>query len=192
MHDADDSSTGGRPPATRALIAALSVTALIIGGAYLAIDRLHASANDAVEHPGPAATDAQIQTEVVAHARDITLITGLREPTAGYLLMSCKNRDDPPYQGAIYIDFELPADIDADHYFRDVSDAMVAHGWREGPAPNQHMFGRNLSKDGVNAILYPDRDTPTRGVARIYGQCHDVGNHHGAKAEWTDVTDRLH
>jgi hypothetical protein len=192
VRDADDSPAGGRPPATRALIAATSVTALIIGGAYLAIDRLHASANNAVEHPGPAATDAQIQTEVVEHARDITMITGLREPTAGYLLMSCKNRDDPPYQGAVYMDFELPPDIDADHYFRGVSDAMAARGWREGLPPNQHMFGRNLSKDGVNAILYPDRDTPTRGVARIYGHCHDVSDRHGAKAEWTDITDRLH
>ena len=192
MHDADDSPTGGRPPATRALIAATSVTALIIGGGYLAIDRLHASANNAVEHAGPAATDAQTQTEVVGHARDIVSITELRQPTAGYLLMSCKNRDDPPYQGAVYIDFELPPDIDADHYFRDVSNAMVARGWREGPAPNQHMFGRNLSKDGVNAILYPDRDTSTRGVARIYGQCHDMTNHRATKAEWTDVTDRLH
>ena len=147
-------------------------------------------------NPGPAATDAQIQTEVVEDARDIAMITGLRQPTAGYLLMSCKNRDDPPYQGAVYIDFELPPDIDADHYFRDVSDAMVAHGWREGPAPNQHMFGRNLSKDGVNAILYPDRDTPTRGVARIYGQCHDMSNHLGLKRNGptspTACTDRVH
>jgi hypothetical protein len=192
VNDADDSPAGGRSPATRALVAATAVTALIIGGAYLAIDRLHASANNAVEHPGPAATDAQTQTEVVQHARDIVSITGLREPTAGYLLMSCKNQDDPPYQGAVYMDFELPPDIDADHYFRGVSDAMVARGWREGPAPNQHMFGRNLSKDGVNAILYPDRDTPARGVARIYGQCHDMSDHRGTKAEWTDITDRLH
>jgi hypothetical protein len=192
VNDADDSPTGGRSPATRALIAATSVTALIIGGAYVAIDRLHAPANNAVEHPGPAATDAQTQTEVVEHARDIASITGLRRPTAGYLLMSCKNRDDPPYQGAVYMDFELPPDIDADHYFRGVADAMAARGWREGLAPNEHMFGRNLSKDGVNAILYPDRDTPLRGVARIYGQCHDISDHRGAKAEWTDVTDRLH
>jgi hypothetical protein len=192
VNDADDAPTGGRPPATRALIAAASVTALIIGGAYLAIDRLHASANNAVEHPGPAATDAQTQTEVVQHARDIVSITGLRQPTAGYLLMSCKNRDDPPYQGAVYMDFELPTDVDTDHFFRGVSDAMVARGWREGLPPNQHMFGRNLAKDGVNAILYPDRDTPTRGVARIYGQCHDMSDHRGAKAEWIDITDRLH
>ncbi len=192
MNDADDSPVGGRSPATRALIAATSVTALIIGGAYLAIDRLHASADNAVEHPGPAATDAQTQTEVVERVRDIVASTGLRRPTAGYLLMSCRNRDDPPYQGAVYLNFELPPDVDADHYFRDVANALVARGWREGLPPNEHMFGRNLSRDGVNALLYPDRDAPTRGVARIYGQCHDVSDHHGTRAEWTDITDRLH
>jgi hypothetical protein len=192
VNDGDDSSSGLRSPAARALIAATSVTVLITAGAYLAIDRMHASAANAVEHPGPAATDAQTQTEVVDHALDIVAITGLRHPTAGYLLMSCRNRDDPPYQGAVYLNFDLPPDIDVDQYFHGVSAAMVARGWREGPPPNQHMFGRNLSKDGVNVIVYPDRGTPRRGVARIYGQCHDTSDHHGAKSDWTDVTDRLH
>jgi hypothetical protein len=189
---ADDDSSGPRSPAARALALVILSTALILGGVYLAIDRLHAKASDAVEHPGPAATDAQTQTEVVQHARDIVATAGLSQPTAGYLLMSCKSRDEPPYQGAVYMDFQLPTDVSPDQYFRSVSAAMVAHGWREGLPPNQHMFGRNLSKDGVNAILYPDRDTSTHGVARIYGQCHDMTDHHGAKAEWTDISDRLH
>ncbi|MGA9490949.1 MAG: hypothetical protein WBV80_11975, partial [Mycobacterium sp.] len=109
---------------------------------------------------------------------------------ASYLLLSCKDHDNPPYQGAVYLDFQLPPDISADQYFRTIAAAMVAHGWREGLPPNQHMFGRNLSKDGVNAILYPDRDSTTHGVGRIYGQCHDMNSHRGA--EWVDVTDRLH
>jgi len=188
----DDDSSGLRSPAARALIFVILSTALIVGGVYLAVDRLHAKASDAVEHPGPAATDEQTQTEVVQHARDIVAIAGLRQPTAAYLLMSCKNRDDPPYQGAVYLDFQLPTDVNPDQYFRTVAGEMVARGWREGPAPNQHMLGRNLSKDGINAILYPDRDTSTHGVARIYGQCHDMANHRGAKADWIDISDRLH
>ena len=189
MNDAD--SSGLRSPAARALTLVILSTALIVGGVYLAVDRLHAKASDAVEHPGPAATDAQTQTEMVQHARDIVAIAGLRQPTAAYLLMSCKNRDDPPYQGAVYLDFQLPTDVNPDQYFRTVSTAMVARGWREGPPPNQHMFGRNLSKDGVNAILYPDSGTSTHGVARIYGQCHNMTDHRGAKADWIDITDRL-
>jgi hypothetical protein len=127
VNDGDDSSSGLRSPAARALIAVTSVTALIIGGAYLAIDRMHASSTNAVEHPGPPATDAQTQTAVVEQARDIVAIAGLRQPTVGYLLVSCKNRDNP-----------------------------------------------------------------THGVARIYGQCHNTGDHRGSKAGWTDVTERLH
>lgn len=189
MNDAE--SSGLRSPAARALTLVILSTALIVAGVYLAVDRLHAKASDAVEHPGPAATDAQTQTEVVQHARDIVAIAGLRQPTGAYLLMSCKNRDDPPYQGAVYLNFQLPTDVTPDEYFRTVSATMVAHGWREGPPANQHLFGRNLSKDGINAILYPDRDTSTHGVARVYGQCRDVTDHRGAKADWIDITDRL-
>ena len=191
MTDDRDSSAGLRSPAARALIAVTVSTAVVVGGAFFVIDRLHSSAANAVEHPGPAATDAQTQTEVVEQAKDIVAIAGLQQPTAGYLLMSCKDRDNPPYQGAVYLDFLLPPDTSADQYFRTVSAAMVAHGWREGLPPSQHMFGRNLSKDGVNAVLYPDRDSSTHGVARIYGRCHDMNSHRGGSG-WIDVTDRLH
>jgi hypothetical protein len=167
------------------------LTVLLIGGAFLAVDRLHSSTADSVEHPGPAATDAQTQTEVVDQARDIVAIAGLHQATAGYMLMSCKDRDDPPYQGAVYLNFLLPADITADEYFRTITAAMVGHGWREGLPPNQHLLGRNLSKDGVNAILYPDGDSPGHGVARIYGQCHDTTDHRNDSTAWTDITDRL-
>jgi len=186
----DRDSSDIRSPAARAVIAAVLSTAVLVGAAFLVINRLHSSAANVVEHPGPAATDAQTQSEVVDQAKDIVAIAALQQPTAGYLLMSCKDHDNPPYQGAVYLDFLLPSDVSADQYFRTIAATMVAHGWREGLPPNQHMFGRNLSKDGVNAILYPDRDSTTRGVGRIYGQCHDMNSHRGA--EWVDVTDRLH
>jgi hypothetical protein len=178
-----------RSPAARALMAAVLLTAVVVGAALLVINRLHSSAANAVEHPGSAATDAQAQREVVDQAKDIVAIATLQQPTANYLLMSCKDHDNPPYQGAVYLDFQLPTDVSADEYFRTVAAAMVAHGWREGLPPNQHTFGRNLSKDGVNAILYPDRASTTHGVGRIYGQCHDMSRHAGAG--WVDVTDRL-
>jgi hypothetical protein len=179
-----------RSPAARTVIAAVLSTAVLVGAASLVINRLHSSAADAVEHSGPAASDAQTQSEVVEQAKDIVAIAALQQPTAGYLLMSCKDNDNPPYQGAVYLDFQLPPDVSADQYFRSIAAAMVAHGWHEGLPPNQHMLGRNLSKDGVNAILYPDRDSATHGIGRIYGQCRDLNSHRGA--EWVDVTDRLH
>lgn len=179
-----------RSPAARTVMAAVVSTAVLVGAAFLVINRLHSSAANVVEHPGPAATDAQTQSEVVEAAKDIVAIAALAQPTAGYLLMSCRDNDNPPYQGAVYLDFQLPLDVSADQYFRSIAAAMVAHGWHEGSPPNQHMFGRNLSRDGVNAILYPDRDSTTHGIGRIYGQCHDMNSHRGAA--WVDVTDRLH
>ena len=187
----DDRDTSNiRSPAARTVTAAVLFTAVLVGAAFLVINRLHSSAGNVVEHPGPAATDAQTQSEVVEQAKDIVAIAAIQQPTASYLLMSCKDNDNPPYQGAVYLDFQLPSDIGADQYFRTIAAAMVAHGWREGLPPNQHMFGRNLSKDGVSALLYPDRDSTTHGIGRIYGQCHDMNSHHGAA--WVDVTDRLH
>jgi len=187
----DDRDTSNNPsPAARTVLAAALSTAVLVGAAFLVINRLHSSAGNVAEHPGPAATDAQTQSEVVEQAKDIVAVAALQQPTASYLLMSCKDNDNPPYQGAIYLDFQLPPDISADEYFRTIAAAMVAHGWREGLPPNQHIFGRNLSKDGVNAILYPDRDSTTHGVGRIYGQCHDMNSHRAAA--WVDVTDRLH
>jgi hypothetical protein len=186
----DRDGSGYRSPQGRALTAAMLFAATVVGVAFLVVNRLHSTAADVVEHPGPAATDAQTQNEVVEQAKDIVTIAALQQPTAAYLLMSCKDRDSPPYQGAVYLDFQLPPDVSADQYFQTVAAALVAHGWREGMPPNQHMFGRNLSKDGVNALLYPDRDSTTHGVGRIYGQCHDMSDHRGAA--WVDVTDRLH
>jgi hypothetical protein len=187
----DDRDTSNiRSPGARTVTAAVLFTAVLVCAAFLVINRLHSSAANVVEHPGPAATDAQTQSEVVEQAKDIVAIAAIQQPTASYVLMSCKDNDNPPYQGVVYFDFQLPPDISADQYFRDIAAAMVAHGWREGLPPNQHMFGRNLSKDGVNAILYPDRDSTTHGVGRIYGRCHDMNSHRGAA--WIDVTDRLH
>ncbi len=158
----------------------------------MAVDRLHSSAADAVEHPRSTATDEQTKTEVVEQARFIVAVAALQNPTAGYLLMSCKNREDPPYQGAVYLDFALPADARVDEYFRRIAAAMVARGWREGLPPNQHLMGKTLSKDGVTATLYPNGDSPTHGVGRIYGQCRDMNNHRADATAWVDITDQLH
>ena len=105
--------------------------------------------------------------------------------------MSCKNRDDPPYQGAVYLDFQLPSDVSPDQYFRGIAAPWwLAAGGRAAAQPArvwpESLEGRR-QRDCVSR-----RDSATHGVARIYGQCHDVTDHRGAKAEWVDVTDSLH
>jgi hypothetical protein len=174
------------------LIAAALTSVLLLGGAFLAVGRLHSSAADAVEHPSHTAADDQTKAEVVEQARRIVAIAALQNVTAGYLLMSCKDREDPPYQGAVYLDFALPADASPDEYFRSIAAAMVARGWSERPPPNQHLSGKMLSRDGVTAILYRDSDSPKQGAGRIYGQCRDMNNHRGDSTAWVDITGQLH
>jgi hypothetical protein len=155
------------------------------------VGRLHSSPADALEHPGRTATDEQTKTEVVEQAKHVVAIARLQQTTAGYLLMSCKNRDDPPYQGVVYMNFTLPADARADKYFQTIADTMVARGWNAGLPPNQHLYGKILSRNGVTAILYQDSDYPNRGIARLYGQCRNMNNHRGDTTAWVDITDQL-
>jgi hypothetical protein len=181
-----------RSPASRLLLAAALTSTLVLGAGSLAAGRLHSTTADSVGHPSRAATDEQTKAEVVEHAKQIVAVAALQNPTGGYLLMSCKNREDPPYQGAVYIDFTLPADAHGNTYFHRIARAMVARGWREGLPPHQHVFGTTLSKDGVTASIYPDNASPAHGVARIYGQCRDMNNHRGDSSAWVDITDQLH
>jgi hypothetical protein len=181
-----------RSPAVRSLLAAALLIALVCGAAYLGIDWLRSPSADAVEHPGSAAGADQTQAQVVGQAKDIVTVAGLAQPTADYALVSCKNSADPPYQGTVHANFVLPAHVDAEAYFRTIAAALVAYGWKEGPPPNQHLFGRNLFKDGFSTLVYPDADSPTRGVLRIHGECRDVIDHRRDATAWVDVTERLH
>jgi hypothetical protein len=164
---------------------------LLLGGAFLAVGRLHSSPADVLDHPSRTATDEQTRAEVVEQAKRIVIIARLQQPSAGYLLMSCKDRDDPPYQGAVYMNFVVPAGSGAVGYMQAIAAAMVGHGWHEGPRPNQHLNGKTLSKDGVTAIFYEDIDHPNHGVARLYGQCRDMNNHRGDTTGWVNITDEL-
>jgi hypothetical protein len=180
-----------RLPAARVLLAVAFTIPLVMGGSFLAVGRLYSSPADSLEHPGHTATDGQTKTEVVEQAKRIVAIARFQQATAGYLLMSCKDRDDPPYQGAVYMNFALPAGTRADEYFQTVAAAIVARGWNEGLQPNQHLYGKTLSKDGVTVIFYQDSDYPNRGIARLYGQCWNMNNHRGDIAAWVDITDQL-
>ena len=100
-----------------------------MGIAYLALDRLHPSGAEGFEHPSRTVTDAQSKKEVVDQARRIVATAGLQKATGGYLLMSCKDRDDPPYQGAVYLDFAVPAEVRVDEFFQNIAAAMGSRGW---------------------------------------------------------------
>jgi hypothetical protein len=175
----------------RALIAAALAVSLLLGGAFVLVDRLHSTPSDALDHPTNPVSDDQSETQVVVSAKQIVALTGLQTASAGYTLMSCKNRDDPPYQGAIYLTFALPSGARADTYFPTVAATLVSHGWTEGLPANDHAFGKTLSKDAVTVIIYRQSDDPSLGVLRVYGQCRNMNNHRNDATTWTDITDQF-
>ncbi len=172
----------------RALIVAALAVSLLLGGAFLLVERLHSTASDVLEHPANPVTDDQSKAQVVEPAKQIVTLTGLQTVSAGYLLMSCTNRDDPPYQGAIYLTFSLPAPARADTYFPGLVATLIDHGWTEGLPPNNHAFGSTLTKNGVTVIIYRQDDSPGLGILRIYGQCRNTNDHRRDTTGWVDIT----
>jgi hypothetical protein len=175
----------------RPAIATALAVPLTLGGAFLAVDRLHTTPSAVLDHPGNPASDEQTEAQVVEAARQIVAAAGLQTTTAGYLLMSCKNRDDPPYQGAIYLTFALPAGTGPDAYFPTVAGALVGRGWKEGLPPADHTFGKTLTKDGVTAVIYRNDDDISLGVLRLYGECRNTNDHRNDSTAWVDVTVQL-
>jgi hypothetical protein len=180
-----------RSTAARALLAAALTVSLLLGGLFLLVGKLHPSPAEALDHPAQPVSDDQSEAQVLEPAKQIVTTAGLQQPTAGYLLMSCKDVSDPPYQGAIYLNFVVPADVRADNYFRGIADAMVAHGWRQGIPPSRYTYGATLYRGEVTAIVYRDSNVPDVGVLRLYGQCRNMNDHRNDSNAWADITDRL-
>jgi hypothetical protein len=180
-----------RSKQARALIAAALALSVLLGGALLLVERLHPTPSDVLDHPANRVTDDQSQAQVVESAKQVVTLTGLRTASAGYTLMSCKDRDDPPYQGAIYLTFALPDAATADTYFPAIAAALVNRGWTEGLPPNDHAFAKILTKDAVTVIVYRQNEDPGLGVARIYGECRNMNDHRKDATTWSDITDQL-
>ena len=180
-----------RSTQVRALIAAALTASLLLSGAIVLMDRLHTTPSDVLDHPANPVTDDQSEAQAVESARQIVTLTGLRTASAGYTWMSCKDRDDPPYQGAIYLTFALPAGARPEAYFPALAATLATQGWTEGLPPNDHAFARSLTKDAVTAIVYWQIEAPSLGVLRVYGQCRNMNDHRTEPTAWMDVTDRL-
>ncbi len=180
-----------RKRGVRAMIAAALTVSLLLGGAVLLVDRLNPWPADSLDHPVDPVTDVASEAQVVESAKQIVAVAGLQTTTAGYLLMSCKDRDAPPYQGAIYLTFALPAGARTDAYFGEIAAALGPHGWTEGRPPVEHVFGKTLSKDAVTAIIYRHGDDTSLGVMRLYGQCRNMNDHRNDSTAWMDITSQL-
>jgi hypothetical protein len=170
----------------RALIACAFVVSVLLALSFVLIQTSRSGPEPAVGRP---LSDDQAKAQVVEPARQIGAIGHLQRASGGYTLISCTNEADPPYQGMVFLRFDLPSD--ASGYFKNLAATMIAHGWTEGPAPNREMPGKMLSKDGVTAIFNRNSDYLQMGTARIYGECRNVNDHRKDTAAWLDITDQL-
>ncbi|WP_167101101.1 hypothetical protein [Mycobacterium sp. DL592] len=173
------------------LIAAALTLSLVLGASYLALHTFRETRGAAVEPVAHPMTDEQSKVQVLEPARDIVAAGGLKGVSGTYILMSCQSEADPPYQGAIYLNFDVPGVMATPSFFRSIASAMRARGWAEAVAPNRHPGGHALSKDGVAVLYYRNDDNSTRGTMQIYGECRNVTDHRRDATGWVDITTAL-
>jgi hypothetical protein len=173
------------------LIAAALLVSLTLGLSFLALHRfrdMRGAAVDPVAHP---LTDEQAKLQVLDPAREIAGIGNLTSTSASYLLMSCTNADEPPYQGTIYLNFDVPGVVDTPKYFGSIAAAMTTKGWTEAMPPSRHPGGRTFTRNGVTVIYFRDTDQTDRATMQIYGECRVTTDHRADTTGWVDVTGSL-
>jgi hypothetical protein len=184
-------ATGLRSKPAVLLIAATLLVSLVLGLSFVALHRfrdMRGAAVDPVAHP---LTDEQAKIQVLEPAREITGTGKFAGVSASYLLMSCKNADDPPYQGAIYLNFDVPGVMETPQYFDSIAAAMTAKGWAQAMPPSRHPGGRTFTRNGVTVIFFRNTDQAGRATMQIYGECRDTTDHRRDPTGWVDVTAAL-
>ncbi|MCV7214070.1 hypothetical protein H7J51_02085 [Mycobacterium crocinum] len=177
-------------PAVLLIAAALSVS-LILGSSFLALHHFRDLRGAAVDPVAQPLTDEQSRAQVLGPAGEVVVAGKLMSVSASYLLMSCTNADEPPYQGAIYLNFDVPDVLATPKYFDAIATAMTARGWTEGLPPNRHPGGRTFTRDGVTVIYFRNDDRSNRATMQIYGECRNVTDHRTDTTGWVDVTAAL-
>ena len=177
--------SGRARPSLLITLLLVALTVLVAAGAAFLVLARH----DALDRPAHPLSDEQSKAQVLEPAREIVAVARLQNTVGGYILMSCESKTDPPYQGAIYLTFDLPKTTD---YFDQIAAELVSHGWRITPPPSRYLSGISASKNGVTAILYRDPDRDGSGVMKVYGECRNVVDHRNDTAGWVDITDQLH
>ena len=166
------------------MLAAL-VISLVLGTGFIVISTAQRPEVDALSP----LTDEQSRDQVVNATRQIIDVAHLHGVSGSSVFLSCTSLHDPPYQAAVYLNFQLP-ETNSVRRIREIAAAMVTHGWQEAPAMGEH-FGLKLTRDGVSATFHENPDDARFGAMRIYGECRNTADHRNDNPAWIDVTDRL-
>jgi hypothetical protein len=177
-------------PAVLLIAAALAIS-LVLGASFIALHRFREMRGAAVEPVANPLTDEQSKSQVLEPAREVVVAGALRGVAGTYLLMSCESSADPPYQGAIYLNFDVPGVLETPKFFRAIASAMTARGFTEGSPPTRHPGGRTFTRNGVTVIYYRNDDKATRGTMQVYGECRNVNDHRLDTTGWVDITAEL-
>ena len=173
------------------LTAASLLTSLTLGIAFVAAHRVYDLRGEAVDAPAVPLTADEARQQVLEQARQFIGAGRLKAPSDSYLLMSCASEDGPPYQGSVYLTFDVPSITETPAFFRTIAAAMKARGWHEGVSPTRYPGGRTLAKDGSSALYHRHPDLPGRGLLKIYGPCRTVTDHRLDTTGFVDVTAAL-
>jgi hypothetical protein len=174
------------PRSVVALLVAALIAALVVAAVIVILRKPGA---DAVRLQGEPMTDAAAAGQVVESAKQIVSAAQLHGAAGGYSFVSCKNKTEPPYQVALYMNFVLPQSNSV-KYLRDIGATMVSHGWTRAPTTDEH-FGQKLTKDGVTAIVYGGDNDAGVATMRLYGECRVTADHRNDSPVWTDLAGRL-
>ena len=179
-----------RSRAVIALTAAALMLCLVLGVVFVTLHHLdqRGVAADPASRP---LSDDQARQQVLDAARQFVATGELADAAGTYALTSCSAEDEPPYQGAIYLNFDIPRVAETQALFRSIAGAMTARGWTEGRQPNRHPDGRVLTKDGVTAVYHRDPDRPGKAVLQIHGECRNVTDHRADTTGFTDISGEL-
>jgi hypothetical protein len=173
------------------LIAAALLVSFVLGLSFVALHHFRDMRGAAVDPVAQPLTDEEAKAQVLRPAREIVGTGKLKSVSASYLLMSCTNADEPPYQGAIYLNFDVPDVLATPKYFDSIATAMTAGGWAEAMPPNRHPGGRTFTRDGVTVIYFRTDDASNRATMQIYGECRNTTDHRRDTTGWVDVTAAL-
>lgn len=181
-------ATGLRSRSAVLLIAAALLVSLVLGLSFVVLHRFRDLRGAAVDPVAQPLTDEQAKRQVLDPAREIAGAGKLKGVSANFLLMSCTNADEPPYQGAIYLNFDVPGVLDTPRYFASIAAAMTARGWTEAIPPTRHPGGRTFTRSGVTVIYFRTNDQTDRATMQIYGECRVTTDHRRDATGWADVT----
>ena len=186
-----DSAVLRSRPVLLLIAGALSVN-LVLGSTFAVLHRTKDLRGTAVEAPAHPLTDEQSREQVMTTARQFLAAGRIRGATGSYILMPCREDDDPLYQGSMYLNFDLPPIREIPAFFREIARRLSGSGWREGVPPGRHPGGKVLAREGVAAVYYRHPDIAGRGVLQVYGQCGNTADHRLDSTGFVDVSRDLY